>query len=77
MFEGTIHSSWDERSRRGLTTLTSFGLQTLAVGILLVLPLLHPTSLPLLRQISMPVSIGRPVGEPPATAVRTSGNTAV
>jgi hypothetical protein len=43
MFDDTLNSSWDERSRRGLTTLTSFGLQALAVGLLLVLPLLRPT----------------------------------
>lgn len=77
MFDGTIHSSWGERSRRGLTTLTSFGLQALALGVLLLLPLLRPTGLPLFRQLSTPVSIGQPVSEPPATAVRASGNTAV
>ena len=33
MFDDTLDSSWDERSRRGLTTLTSFGLQALAVGV--------------------------------------------
>ena len=46
MFNDTLNSSWDERSRRGLTTLTSFGLQALAVGVLLVLPLLRPTACP-------------------------------
>ena len=29
MFTSTLNSSWDERSRRGLTTLTSFGVQAL------------------------------------------------
>ena len=29
MFTSTLNSSWDERSRRGLTTLTSFGVQVL------------------------------------------------
>ena len=42
MFDRTLNSSWDERSRRGVTTLTSFGLQALAVGVLLALPL-EPT----------------------------------
>ena len=59
MFDDTLNSSWDERSRRGLTTLTSFGLQALAVGVLLVLPLLRPMGLPLLRQLSTPVSLGQ------------------
>jgi hypothetical protein len=36
MFNDTLNASWDERSRRGLTTLTSFGMQALAVGVLLV-----------------------------------------
>src|SRR5580700_6743853 len=60
MVDDTLNSSWDERSRRGLTTLTSFGLQALAVGGLLLLPLLRPMGLPLLRQLSTPVSVGQP-----------------
>jgi periplasmic protein TonB len=73
MFHDTLNASWDERSRRGLTTLTSFGLQALAVGVLLVLPLLRPTGLPLLRQLSTPVSMGQPLTDAPA--VRTHGGT--
>src|SRR5260370_21539399 len=73
MFDNTIKSSWDERSRRGMTTLTSFGLQALAVGVLLVLPLLRPAGLPLLRQISTPVSLGR-LGEPPVVATHSGTN---
>lgn len=76
MFDDTLNSSWDERSRRGLTTLTSFGLQALAVGVLLVLPLLRPTGLPLLRLLSTPVSLGKPLGEPPAASVHAGANTA-
>src|SRR6266853_3241762 len=76
MFDNTLNSSWDERSRRGMTTLTSFGLQALAVGVLLVLPLLRPAGLPLLRQISTPVSMGRPLGEPPAARARTGASAA-
>src|SRR5258708_28523760 len=70
MFDDTLDSSWDERSRRGMTTLTSFGLQALAVGVLLVLPLLRPAGLPLLRQISTPVSMGR-LGELPVVATHS------
>ena len=75
MFDDTLNSSWDERSRRGLTALTSFGLQALAVGGLLILPLLRPPGLPTLRPLSTPVSLGEPVAAP---AVRTpaSGNSA-
>ena len=74
MFERTLNSSWDERSRRGLMTLTSFGLQALAVGVLLVLPLLRPMGLPSLRQLSTPVSLGRLMEEPPAAMTREGAN---
>ena len=75
MFEDTLSSSWNERSRRGLTTLTSLGLQVLAVGVLLMLPLLRPSVLPLFRQISTPVSLGQPLGEPPAVRAHSGGGT--
>jgi len=65
MFDDTIAASWDERSRRGVTTLTSFAIQAMAVGVLLILPLLRPSVLPMLRQVSAPVSLGDP-GAPPA-----------
>ncbi|MGA8500986.1 MAG: energy transducer TonB [Candidatus Sulfotelmatobacter sp.] len=76
MFDDTLNSSWDERSRRGLTTLTSFGLQVLAVGGLLILPLLRPMGLPLLRQLSTPVSVGEPLAETPAVRTHSGANTA-
>ncbi len=76
MFDDTLNSSWDERSRRGLTALTSFGLQALAVAVLLVLPLLRPTGLPLLRQLSTPVRMGQPLAEAPAGRTHAGANTA-
>jgi protein TonB len=76
MFASTLNSSWDERSRRGLTTLTSFGLQALVVGALLVVPLLRPAGLPSFRQLSTPVSIGQPLGEAPAVRTHASGRPA-
>jgi protein TonB len=75
MFTSTINSSWDERSRRGFTTLTSFGIQALVGGVLLVLPLLRPIGLPSLRPLSTPVSLGRPLGEPPATRAPAGART--
>jgi protein TonB len=62
MFENTLSSSWDERSRRGLTTFTSFGLQALIVAALLTVPLLRPQGLPLFRKLTVPVSLG-PIGD--------------
>jgi periplasmic protein TonB len=76
MFEDTLNSSWDERSRRGLTTLTSFGLQALAAGVLLLLPLLRPAGLPLFRQLSTPVSMGQPLADAPAVRTHAGANTA-
>jgi protein TonB len=74
MFTNTLNSSWDERSRRGLTTLTSLGVQALVVGVLLLLPLLRPMGLPSLRPLSMPVSLGQPLAEAPAVRTQPSGN---
>lgn len=76
MFDRTLSSSWDEGSRRGLTALTSFMLQALAVAVLLVLPLLRPQGLPLLRQLSTPVSLGQPLGERAAVRTRAGTNAA-
>jgi len=76
LLDHTIHASWDERSRRGLTALTSFGLQALAVGVLLILPLLRPQGLPLFRQLSTPVSLAPPPGEPLAPRTHAGGNPA-
>jgi protein TonB len=73
MFDDTLHSSWGERSRRGLTTLTSFALQALAVGVLLAVPLLRPTGLALLRQFPTPVSLGR-LADAPAVRTHAGGN---
>jgi protein TonB len=76
MFTNTLNSSWDERSRRGLTALTSFGLQALLGALLLVLPLLRPMGLPSLRQLSPPVSLGQPLGEAPAARTQATGTAA-
>jgi protein TonB len=72
MFADTLDSSWTGRSRRGWTTLTSFGLQALLAGLFLLLPLLRHEGLPLLRRLSTPVSLGTPLAEPPAAT--PSGN---
>jgi protein TonB len=64
MFDRTLSSSWNDRSRRGLATLTSLGLQVLAVGALLLLPVLRPQSLPSFHQLSTPVRWGQPASEP-------------
>lgn len=57
MFASTLTPSWNARSRFGLTTLTSFGIQALLVAVFLVAPLLRPPTIPLLSRISTPAAI--------------------
>ena len=70
MFENTLTSSSTERSRRELTALTSFGVQALAVAILLIAPLLRPAGIPSLRQLPTPISLTQDQPEP--VAVRSA-----
>jgi len=59
--DSLLDSHWTNRSRRGWTTLASFGLQALAVGFVISLPLLYTEGLPKLHL----VSVGAPIGAPP------------
>ncbi|MFZ0818214.1 MAG: energy transducer TonB [Candidatus Sulfotelmatobacter sp.] len=76
MFDDTLHSSWGERSRRGFSALTSFALQGLAAGTLLLFSLFRPAGLPSFHSLSTPVSLGQPMGEPPAVRTRAGENPA-
>jgi periplasmic protein TonB len=60
-------SAWDDRSRRGWSTLVSFGLQAVAVGALLLLPLLSMQTLPQLQLMASLWTPAPPPGPPPAT----------
>jgi periplasmic protein TonB len=77
MFESTLDSSWNERTRHGLTTLTSFGLQALAVVVLLIAPLLRPTGMPSFRELSTPISLGQAPISAPAVQSHARGNMTV
>lgn len=57
--ESLLQVSWAERGRRSWTTLTSFGLQAVIVGLLLLIPLLTTVGLPMGRTVSTPVTLGR------------------
>src|SRR5215470_20077094 len=57
--ESLLETSWAERGRRSWTTLTSFALQAVIVGLLLLIPLLTTVGLPSARSVSTPVSVGR------------------
>jgi protein TonB len=75
-----VDASWTDRHRRGWTTLTSFALQVLALGALLLCPLISTQSLPLVRSfvgstLAPPPAPPRPAGPSHATRVlRSSSN---
>lgn len=54
-----LEVSWPQRSRRSLTTLSSFGLEAVIIGLLLLVPLLKTIGLPGVRTVSTPISAGR------------------
>ncbi len=64
--DSMLESSWAQRSRRGWTTLSSFGLQAVVMGILLLLPLIRPIALPFLQPLAAPIALAVPHGLPPA-----------
>jgi periplasmic protein TonB len=57
-------STWAQTSRRGWTTLASFALQVLAVGVLLLLPLLYTEGLPRLKLLSGSLPVPAPAPPP-------------
>src|SRR5262245_1202604 len=63
--ESLLEPSWAQRSRHGWTTATSFGLQVLAIGVLLLVPLLRTARLPPGRVLPTPISWGAPPPAPP------------
>ena len=70
MFEHTLFAesmleiSWAQRTRRSWMTVTSFGLQALVIGLLLLLPLWKTVGVPTSRTLSTPISLGRAAAEP-------------
>lgn len=70
--ESLLETSWAERGRLSWTTLTSFGLQSVFIGLLLLIPLLTTVGLPSARSVSTPVTFGG--AEPgPTPPVRSNG----
>ena len=70
--DSMLETSWAQRTRRSWTTMTSFGLQALMIGFLLLLPLWKTVGLPSVRVLPTPVSWGAP---PPAVAPVRHQNT--
>ena len=64
--DSLLENHWTNHGRRGWTTLASFALQTLAIAILLMLPLIYTEGIPRLHLVSMSAPLPPP-GPPPAT----------
>jgi len=65
--DSMLEVSWAQRSRRGWSTLTSFALEAVVLGTVIVLSLLQTTVLPAIQTVSTPIFAGR-VGPRPVTA---------
>jgi len=70
--DSLLESSWAHRGRRSWTTLTSFGLQAVVIGLLLMIPLLTTVGLPANPLITTPVSWGAPPPPAPTQHVRAT-----
>ena len=56
--DSLLETSWAEHGRRSWTTMTSFGLQAVIIGLLFMIPLLTTVGLPSARTVSTPISFG-------------------
>jgi len=73
--DSLLQPSFDQRFRRSWSTLSSFGLQALAMGLLLLLPLVKPGGIPLLHRLATPVSLGLPVPDAPLMHAHAGSST--
>jgi protein TonB len=62
--DSLLENRWTNHGGRGWTTLASFALQTLAIAILLMLPLIYTEAIPRLHLVSMSAALPPP-GPPP------------
>lgn len=67
--DSLLETSWAYRGRRSWTTLTSFGLQAVVIGLLLLIPLLTTIGIPINPGVTTPVSWAAP---PPPPAPRAA-----
>jgi periplasmic protein TonB len=74
--DSVLEVSWAQRSRRSWTTLTSFVLEALAIGVLLLLPLWKTVGLPKARTVSTPISMGVAPAEPETLHRQPAGSSA-
>src|SRR5262249_28580963 len=64
---GITEATWRDTSRCTWATLTSFAVQTMGLGILLLLPLIYTQGLPQLKLLTTPIPVPA-AAEPPAPA---------
>jgi periplasmic protein TonB len=64
--ESMLEASWAQRTRRGWTTLTSFGVQAVLLATLITIPLLRTIGIPLARTVTTPITLGRRSDPTPA-----------
>ena len=57
--DSMLEVSWAQRSRRSLSTLTSFAIEAVVVGVLILLSLLKAVVMPAVQTVSTPVFVGR------------------
>ena|SRR5579872_2005669 len=75
--ESILETSWAQHTRRGWTTLTSFGVQVVIIGALLAIPLLQTVGIPLARTVSTPITMSRRPEPSPTTPTRPFHSNAV
>lgn len=75
--DSLLETSWAYKGRRSWTTLTSFGLQAIVIGLLLMIPLLTTVGLPVSRSVSTPLGFFRHDPGPPPQTSATRRNSVV
>jgi len=70
--DSLLDTAWIDRSRRGWITLVSFAVQVVAVGGLLLLPLLYTQGLPQLQLMAALVAPTPPPAPPAPSPVRSA-----
>jgi protein TonB len=73
--DSLLDSPWSDRSRRGWTTLVSFAMQAVGLGMLLLLPLLYTEGLPHFQSIAALVPPAPPPAPPATGPVRRDRET--
>lgn len=69
--DSMLESSYAHRSRRGWSTLTSFGMQFVALGLLILLSILRSVVMPAVQSVSTPVFLSHLAPGPSTPHPRT------